>query len=278
MERTVSRQKPQILRYAQDDSRGGYLARDDIRRQLGETFLLNDRVNQLLLEHLDAKVWRAKPPGLGPGGNVRTIAAIFTHMHNVRRKWLRLSKGIGESKGKGERGKGKVRADQSFASSFELPVELDRTRCTQKQVAAALKESAQLCAEMLADKRVTQFVRDGWAKPWGLDQALRAKGETQVLRYPTPRTKTNLWGPRSAQDDNERIKAKTKVEAGRGMSPGAAAMLAYMVSHEAHHRGQVCMLAHQMGYRLPMKVMSKMWAWEGLAVQAHALRAKTKRD
>jgi uncharacterized damage-inducible protein DinB len=202
--------------------RAARFAQDDVREGFGETFLLNDRVNQLLLEHLDAKAWRAKPVG-----SVRTIAAIFAHMHNVRRKWLRLSKG------KGEREKGKVKADRSFASSFELPPELDRARCTQKQVAKALKESAQLCAEMLADKRVTQFVRDGWAKPWGLvgSTSLRAGSQADPLR------------------------GKTK-------TPGAAAMLAYMVSHEAHHRGQVCMLAHQMGYRLPMKVMSKMWAWE----------------
>ena len=42
-------------------------------------FAANDRMNQVLIEHLDPAAWRAKPPG-----NVRTIAAIFTHMHNVR--------------------------------------------------------------------------------------------------------------------------------------------------------------------------------------------------
>jgi uncharacterized damage-inducible protein DinB len=216
----------------------------DARDGFGETFLLNDRVNQLLLEHLDPKAWCAKPEGKG----MRTIAAIFSHMHNVRRKWLRLS-----------------------APHLKLPAELNRARCTQKQAAAALVESAQLCAEMLSDERVTQFVRDGWAKPWGvapsttLRDAFHAEGEKQILRR---------RAARFAQDDNEKINAKTKVEAGRGMSPGAAAMLAYMVSHEAHHRGQVCMLAHQMGYRLPMKVMSKMWAWEGLSRH----HAKTARD
>lgn len=172
------------------------------REALGETFLLNDRVNQLLLENLDAGAWRAKPPGKG----VRTIAAIFSHMQNIRRKWIRLS-----------------------APHLKLPAELNRMRCTQKQAAKALKESAQLCAEMIADTRVKEFVRDGWAPPWNVEDAA-----------------------------------------------GAMKMLAYMVSHEAHHRGQVCMLAHQMGYRLPMKVMAKMWTWEGLAVQADALRAKTK--
>jgi uncharacterized damage-inducible protein DinB len=242
------------------------LSDNKFREGFGETYLLNDRVNQLLLEHLDAKAWRAKPVGSG----VRTIAAIFSHMHNVRRKWLRLSAPQDWPSRRTRFAQKRARAgDPGFRSAFELPAELDRARCTQKQAAKALAESAQLCAAMLADKRVTQFVRDGWARPWDIGDALHAEGEKQVLR---------LRAPRYAQDDNEKIKARAKAGVGRGMSPGAAAMLAYMVSHEAHHRGQVCMLAHQMGYRLPMKVMSKMWAWEGLAVQAHALRAKTKRD
>jgi uncharacterized damage-inducible protein DinB len=44
--------------------------------------------------------------------------------------------------------------------------------------------------------------------------------------------------------------------------PPGAAMFAYMLTHEAHHRGQVCMLAHLLGYRLPNKVTSRMWGWD----------------
>jgi uncharacterized damage-inducible protein DinB len=39
-------------------------------------------------------------------------------------------------------------------------------------------------------------------------------------------------------------------------------MLGYMIAHEAHHRGQVCMLAHQLGFPLQMEVTSGMWNWE----------------
>ena len=46
--------------------------------QLGQAavriFAANDRMNQMLIEHLDPAAWTAKPPG-----KVRTIAAIFTH-------------------------------------------------------------------------------------------------------------------------------------------------------------------------------------------------------
>jgi uncharacterized damage-inducible protein DinB len=154
-----------------------------------ETYAVNDRMNQVLLEHLDPRVWRAKRPG----GRGRTIAAIFAHVHNIRRNWLRLS-----------------------ARHLKLPTKLDRTRCTQKQAAAALTESARRCSEMLADAlaspHVKKFLRDGWARPW----------------------------------------------------PAGVAMVVYMISHEAHHRGQVCMLAHQLGSPLPGKVGGGIWNWERL--------------
>jgi uncharacterized damage-inducible protein DinB len=162
----------------------------DIRREIIEAYALNEAMNQLLLEHLDPRAWKAKLPG-----QARTIAAIFAHVHNMRRKWLRLS-----------------------APHIKLPTQLDRTQCTQKQVKAALAESAALCCEMLAEAlmpqgRVQSFLRDGWARPW---------------------------------------------------RPGAA-MFAYMITHDAHHRGQVCMLAHQLGFPLPVRAGAGMWGWERLS-------------
>ncbi len=172
-------------------ARTGAAAALDLRQVLLETYAVNDRMNQIVLEHLDPRAWRAKPPG----GRVRTIAAIFTHMHNIRCKWLRLS-----------------------APHLKLPAELHRAHCTQKQARAALAESAARCSEMLADAlarpdgHVKNFRRDGWTRPW----------------------------------------------------PAGAAMFAYMISHDAHHRGQVCMLAHQLGFPLPMKAAVGIWIWEKL--------------
>ena len=163
----------------------------DASQALVESYAVNERMNQLVLEHLDPAAWRAKLPG----SKGRTIGAIFAHVHNIRRKWIRLS-----------------------APHLKLPSQLDPARSTQKQAKTALVRSAARCSEMLADAlsdppcRVETFLRDGWARPW------RA-------------------GP---------------------------AMLAYMITHDAHHRGQVCMLAHQLGYPLPAKAVSKMWAWERL--------------
>jgi len=162
----------------------------DFCQPLLETFAVNEKINQLILEHLNARAWRAKPPGR----NARTIAAIFTHMHNIRRKWVRLS-----------------------APHLKILQQLDRSRCTQNQARVALAQSARLCLKMLEDalrapNRVQQFLRDGWAKPW----------------------------------------------------PAGTAMVSYMIVHEAHHRGQVCMLAHQLGFPLPVKARYEMWCWEKL--------------
>ncbi len=155
-----------------------------------QMFAVNDRMNQVLIEHLDATVWRAKPPG-----NVRTIAAIFTHMHNVRTKWVRLT-----------------------APHLNVPRQLNRAHCTPEEARAGLAESAARCTEMLAEAlggsegRIEKFRRDGWAAPW----------------------------------------------------PVGVEMLCYMLSHEAHHRGQVCMLAHQLGFPLTNEVVSGIWNWEKL--------------
>jgi len=38
--------------------------------------------------------------------------------------------------------------------------------------------------------------------------------------------------------------------------------LAYFVAHEAHHRGQLCMLARQLGHRLPRDITAGLWQWK----------------
>lgn len=46
--------------------------------------------------------------------------------------------------------------------------------------------------------------------------------------------------------------------------PAGATMFAYMFAHEAHHRGQVIALAHQLGYRLPERAAYGIWHWDRL--------------
>jgi uncharacterized damage-inducible protein DinB len=51
--------------------------------------------------------------------------------------------------------------------------------------------------------------------------------------------------------------------------PAGAAMFCYMFSHEAHHRGQILMLAHQLGYPLPDQARGGIWWWDKLWKQHH---------
>jgi uncharacterized damage-inducible protein DinB len=163
-----------------------------------ETYSVNDAMNQLLLNHLDPRAWRAELPGTGRGG--RTIAAMFAHLHNSRLVWLKNS-----------------------APHLKCPPALDPFRCTMKQAAAAHSKSGEQCLRMLTDalssgpeRKVTKFSRGSWVPVW----------------------------------------------------PAGGAMFAYMFLHEAHHRGQIIMLAHQLGYRLSPTAWGGIWQWNKLWKEA----------
>jgi uncharacterized damage-inducible protein DinB len=157
-----------------------------------ETYAANDQMNQLLLKHLDPRAWRASLPGLN--GQGRTIAEIFAHLHNNRRKWIQRS-----------------------APHLKCPAPLDPERCTIRQTAAAHHKSASSCLKMLKAalsdepvRAVTKFSRGSWAPAW----------------------------------------------------PAGATMFAYMFAHDAHHRGQIIALAHQLGFQLPDGAAYGIWRWD----------------
>ena len=47
----------------------------------------------------------------------------------------------------------------------------------------------------------------------------------------------------------------------RRFRPDVAGFLGYLIAHDAHHRGQIAMLARQLGHPLPQKVTFGMWEW-----------------
>jgi len=57
---------------------------------------------------------------------------------------------------------------------------------------------------------------------------------------------------RSAMEGDGRVK---------GFKPDVAGFFGYLIAHDAHHRGQICMLARQVGHALPQKAMFGMWEW-----------------
>ncbi len=47
----------------------------------------------------------------------------------------------------------------------------------------------------------------------------------------------------------------------KGFKPDVYGFLGYMLTHEAHHRGQISMLARQVGHPLSKSAMFGMWEW-----------------
>ena len=47
----------------------------------------------------------------------------------------------------------------------------------------------------------------------------------------------------------------------KGFRPDVAGFFGYLIAHDAHHRGQICMLARQVGHTLSQKAMFGMWEW-----------------
>jgi hypothetical protein len=50
--------------------------------------------------------------------------------------------------------------------------------------------------------------------------------------------------------------------------PEVTHFLAYHVAHEGHHRGQIVMVARQLGRRLPAEVTNGLWQWSKRAREA----------
>ena len=53
----------------------------------------------------------------------------------------------------------------------------------------------------------------------------------------------------------------SKSYAWRNLPLDVGHVLTYFVAHEAHHRGQIVMLARQLGHRLPVEVTGGLWHW-----------------
>ena len=47
----------------------------------------------------------------------------------------------------------------------------------------------------------------------------------------------------------------------KGFKPDAASFFAYLIAHDAHHRGQMTMLARQLGHPVSQSAMFGLWEW-----------------
>lgn len=53
----------------------------------------------------------------------------------------------------------------------------------------------------------------------------------------------------------------SKAYAWRNLPLDVGHVLTYFVAHEGHHRGQIVMVARQLGHRLPQEVTAGLWQW-----------------
>jgi uncharacterized damage-inducible protein DinB len=60
----------------------------------------------------------------------------------------------------------------------------------------------------------------------------------------------------------------TAAYAWRNLPLDVGHVLAYFVAHEGHHRGQLVLIARQLGHRLPPEVTSGLWQWRRRAAEA----------
>ncbi len=152
----------------------------DLGRALVEAYLTNERINQVLLDLLDPKVWRAQPPC----SKRRNIATTFAHMHNVRCMRLKIS----------------VRDE-------DPPAKLDRAEVTPAEAKQALTASARAMVRLI-------------------ERSLATGGRVHDYR------------------------------------PDVVALVCAAVTHDAHHRGQICHWASQLGAPLTPEQGLLMWEWE----------------
>ena len=167
------------------------LASLDLRQSLLDTFAINQKANELLLANVSDLAWQMPTPT----GKGRTIAAIASHMHNVRLMWLSA-------------------ADKTA----KLPAKLDGEKSSREAVSQALCNSA---------TAISKLIEKGLADPAG-----------KVPNF----------------------------------KPNVVAFVGYLIAHDAHHRGQIAMLARQLGHPIPAKTGFGMWEWGTLWKEANSAR------
>jgi len=100
-------------------------------------------------------------------------------------------------------------------------------------------------------------VRVMWLK------AAKAEDIPDQLNRATVTSAQAIRGLESSHEALTHLAARALQTDGRikGFRPNVAGFLAYLIAHDAHHRGQIAMLARQLGHPLPQKAVFGMWEW-----------------
>ena len=100
-------------------------------------------------------------------------------------------------------------------------------------------------------------VRVMWLK------ATKAEEIPEQLDRATVTPAQALRGLESSRDALSTVLSRAMAGDGRvkGFRPDVVGFFGYLIAHDAHHRGQIAMLARQVGHALPQKAMFGMWEW-----------------
>ena len=150
-------------------------------QEIVEAFEQCGRVTEYLVRVLPRRLWHQP----SPTGHGRTIAAMVTHIHGVRK---------------------------TFAKMGGAPVtpSLDRTRVTPGQALRAFRQ---------INGALTELFR-----------ASLARGEARV----------------------------------KGLPRRSVNMMAYLIQHDAHHRGQIMLRARELGHAFTSDDVMRIWGWKRL--------------
>jgi uncharacterized damage-inducible protein DinB len=113
---------------------------------------------------------------------------------------------------------------------------------------------AAIVAHMQSVRRT--FARMGGARPGppSLDRARSTRQEAQRALRRSTEDLTRLFEAAIAER-RSRVK---------GMPRRAVDMLIYLVQHDAHHRGQICWLARDLGHEFRSEDLARFWGWRAL--------------
>lgn len=100
------------------------------------------------------------------------------------------------------------------------------------------------------------FARMGGARPTGssLDRRRVTRAQAQTALRSSTRGLVTAFTA-AFKDGRARVK---------GQPRRAVDMLTYLIQHDAHHRGQICSLARDLGHEFTTEEVVRLWGWKKL--------------
>jgi uncharacterized damage-inducible protein DinB len=158
--------------------------------------------------------------------------------------------------------------------TLDLPAELLEEFRRSGEVSAYLVEQIDARVWRAAPPRPkARTIADIVAHMYGLRRTFARMGGARTgLPALNRRTFTQAKAARGLRASTERLarQFETAIAAGRTRVPGMPRrlvdMLLYLVQHDAHHRGQITLLAHDLGAPVGGAHTTRLWGWSKLPV------------